>query len=420
MSELEDFQKENTKLKREIELLKQSLNQVKVIKKAYKESSHQIRQKDIQLQKQVQRTQAIFNAQTSLVITTTGQHIRGVNTQFFKLFDFKDLDDFTSQYNCICELFIDKKNKPHLMPQMDGLTWLEYIDHHPELVHEAYIEDKDGKERIFEVKSSGKIFDDVAADQNEEVAVFTDITELKHKDKQLYESQKNASLGKMIRNIAHQWRQPLAAVSASVNSIKLKSMLGKLDKEQVNELTDEILDGIEYISDMIDTFGNFVQTDYQTKIVIVQEEIKNAIKVFKTIINSDVAEVKLNILYDNPIEMEIISNQLQQVLINILTNSKDVLIDRRISNGWIELKMDVQDNNIIITIEDNGKGIPEENLSQVFDPYFTTKHQARETGLGLNMAHKIVTDSFYGNIYVYNTQNGAKFFIEIPLNNKKK
>ena len=415
MSDLTQLEQENSKLKREIELFKQSLSQVKVIKKAYKDSIDQIKEKDLLLEKQVKRTQAIFNAQTSIVITTTGLNIRGVNTQFFRIFDFKDLDDFKSKYNCICELFIPKENKPHLMPTMDGYTWLEYIDMHPELVHEAYLIDKNGKERVFEVKSSGKIFDDVEVEQNEEVAVFTDITEYKEKEKQLYESQKNASLAQMIRNIAHQWRQPLASVSAVVNSIKLKSMLGTLDQQKVNDLTDEILDGIDYLSDMIDTFGNFVNTDYEIRNIVLQDEINNSIKVFQSILNSNTLQLRTNFLQQNPINKEIMSNQLQQVLINIFTNAKDVIVDRNIDDGWILVEFDTNDKIAMISVEDNGGGVPLDIIDHIFDPYFTTKHQSREKGLGLHMSYKIITESLHGNFYVKNTQNGAKFFIEIPI-----
>ncbi len=415
MSDFEEIEIENSKLKRDIELLKQSLTQVKVIKNAYKDSLNQIKQKDKELHKQVQRTQAIFNAQTSIVITTNGEKLTSVNTQFFKVFAYKDMIDFTSQYNCICELFIDKEDVPHLMPYIDEMTWLEYIDNNPKTVHEAYMLDKNGNERVFEVKSSGKIFDDVEYQNNEEVAVFTDVTDLKENEKQIYESQKNASLGQMIRNIGHQWRQPLATVTAIVNNIKLKSMLGKLDQQATQQLTDEILEGIDYLSDMIDVFGKFVKNDNELHQVTIQNEIHDAVKVFNSIINTNTIEVKIDIKYEDPIDLEMMNKELQDVLIHILTNAKDIIVEKEIIDGWVNIAFDLVQDHILITIEDNGGGILEENISKVFDPYFTTKHQARQVGLSLHTSYKIITENLNGKLYVKNTENGAKFFIEIPI-----
>ena len=74
-----------------------------------------------------------------------------------------------------------------------------------------------------------------------------------------------------------------------------------------------------------------------------------------------------------------------------------------------------QDNKAIITIEDNAGGIPEDVLPKIFEPYFTTKHKSHGTGLGLHMSYKIISQSLNGRLYAKNSDNGAKFFIELPL-----
>lgn len=99
------------------------------------------------------------------------------------------------------------------------------------------------------------------------------------------------------------------------------------------------------------------------------------------------------------------------VLINILNNAKDVLIKNKVVNPWVKIDLIQNEKKVIITIEDNAGGIPENILPHIFDPYFTTKHQSQGTGLGLYMSYKIVTDNLSGSLYAKNGEFGAKFFI---------
>jgi C4-dicarboxylate-specific signal transduction histidine kinase len=113
--------------------------------------------------------------------------------------------------------------------------------------------------------------------------------------------------------------------------------------------------------------------------------------------------------------IEIVEGELIQVFINILNNAKDVLIEKQIDEKWIKIEISKKDELAIVTIEDNAGGIKKEILAKIFEPYFTTKHQSQGTGLGLHMSHKIISESCSGKLFVTNTQYGAKFTIEIPL-----
>ena len=101
--------------------------------------------------------------------------------------------------------------------------------------------------------------------------------------------------------------------------------------------------------------------------------------------------------------------------VEIINNAKDILLEKDIIDSWIKIDCEIQNNNIIITIEDNGGGIPEEIIPKIFDPYFTTKHQSQGRGLGLHMSRDTIVNSLKGNLSVTNTNNGAKFYIEIPI-----
>lgn len=115
-----------------------------------------------------------------------------------------------------------------------------------------------------------------------------------------------------------------------------------------------------------------------------------------------------------------IAGELQQAIINILNNAKDAIIDNKIADSYIFLNLEKQNNHALITIEDNAGGISNEIITNIFEPYFSTKITSNGTGLGLYMSYKIIVESLNGEVYVKNTQLGAKFYIKLPLllNNK--
>jgi C4-dicarboxylate-specific signal transduction histidine kinase len=121
-----------------------------------------------------------------------------------------------------------------------------------------------------------------------------------------------------------------------------------------------------------------------------------------------------------PIKIKLILGELAQVIMNIINNSKDALLINKIQNPTIIIDVIKKENKAILTIEDNAGGIKEDILPHVFEPYFTTKHQSQGTGLGLYISFNIVKDSLKGNIYIKNTQSGAKTFIELPIENNDK
>ena len=88
---------------------------------------------------------------------------------------------------------------------------------------------------------------------------------------------------------------------------------------------------------------------------------------------------------------------------------------KKIQDKWIKVALTTSKTHAIITVEDNAGGIPKHILPKIFEPYFTTKHKTQGTGLGLHMSHKIITKSMHGNLYAKNSDNGAIFYIELPL-----
>ncbi len=232
---------------------------------------------------------------------------------------------------------------------------------------------------------------------------------------QLLEQSKNAALGEMIGNIAHQWRQPLSAITSTASALKISDTLGIISPKEIEEKMDSIIYKAQYLSDTIDTFRNFLKVSNDIKEFSLETMLERSLQ----IVEASMKDVHIKLFKNINLEINTmilgVESEISQVIINILNNAKDVIKDKKIEKPWVKLELKIEKECYMITIEDNGGGIPEHVLPKVFDPYFTTKHQSQGTGLGLHMSYRIITESFNGRIYVTNTENGAKFFIELPI-----
>ena len=251
--------------------------------------------------------------------------------------------------------------------------------------------------------------------QNLEDKIKKEVDANREKDKMLFEQSKMAQMGDMIGNIAHQWRQPLSVISSAASGIKLNAEFDMLKVEDIPESMDAIVRSTKYLSQTIDTFRDFIKEKKELKEVIVQERIDYTLKILSASLENNYIKLIKNINYNDPIKVDIIVGELSQVLINIINNAKDILKEKQKDNSWIKLELKKEKSKAILTIEDNGGGIPKDILPKIFDPYFTTKHESQGTGLGLYMSYNIICKSLKGKLYAKNTQDGAKFFIELPL-----
>jgi signal transduction histidine kinase len=230
----------------------------------------------------------------------------------------------------------------------------------------------------------------------------------------LLEQSKNASMGEMISNIAHQWRQPLSAITTTASSIHVNNELGILTSQEINSNMNLIINKANYLSETINTFRDFLKIDKKKKEFIIEKSIEKSLK----IVNSTLRDLHIDLIISiEESENKIIGieSELSQVIINIINNAKDILIEKNIEDPWVKIGLQSSKNKIVISIEDNGGGIPKSILPKIFEPYFTTKHQSQGTGLGLHMSYRIIVESLNGKLWAKNTKNGANFFIEIPL-----
>ena len=226
-------------------------------------------------------------------------------------------------------------------------------------------------------------------------------------ERALIEQSKLASMGEMIANIAHQWRQPLSMISTAATGTIVQMESNMLSQEQILGKLETINDQAQYLSQTIDTFQNYLKEKKERRIVNLQTRIQKAIDIVSINLKNSFISLETNINEIEQIEYELVVGEFVQVLINILNNAKDALVKNSDEDKWIRILLLKESQKIVVSIEDNGGGIEEDILPHIFEPYFTTKNKSQGTGLGLYMSHQIVTQSLRGKIYAQNTKVGS-------------
>lgn len=235
---------------------------------------------------------------------------------------------------------------------------------------------------------------------------------LKENEEIMIAQSRHAELGNMISVIAHQWKQPLTAISAIANRILLDIELDDFDINNIKEHADTVNFQVQELSKIIGDFTHFFQSDKEVQSITVQE----LVYMTDSIVNASLSDNGIVLVLS--IEDVLINThvrELMQVLVNILVNAKDILLERKITTPKIDLSSKHVDQSLIITICDNAGGIDNEIQDNIFEKYFTTKRGKGGTGIGLYIAKKIVEDHLNGSISVKNKDDGACFKIQIPL-----
>ena len=242
--------------------------------------------------------------------------------------------------------------------------------------------------------------------------VKEEVLKQREKEKLLIQQSKLAALGEMIGNIAHQWRQPISAVSAIMMNIKWTAISLGVDRKFIDERMNEANEQLKYMSQTIDDFRNFFKPNKEKEIFILNNEVKKAYKIMKATFEN--YNIDLQIFSKNEIKAYGYANEFSQVVLNIISNAKDVLIQRKIQKPRVEIHLFKDEEFVYCEIKDNGAGIKEEIIDRIFEPYFTTK-KSNGTGIGLYISKEIIEKHIEGKLVVKNIENGASFTILIPI-----
>ena len=233
----------------------------------------------------------------------------------------------------------------------------------------------------------------------------------RQKDRIMMQQSRQAAMGEMIGNIAHQWRQPLNVLGLTIQRVQLFHDMGKFDKEFLAESTAEAMRVINHMSQTIDDFRNFFSPNKEKESFAVNEALGKTLSLVD--MNLDDRQIRIDVdALDTPI-IHGYRNEYSQVLINILMNSKDAFLERKIADPRVLIRIFREDGRSVVTMADNAGGIAEDIIGKIFDPYFTTKGPQKGTGVGLFMSKTIIEKNMNGRLTVRNTVDGAEFRVEV-------
>jgi signal transduction histidine kinase len=245
-----------------------------------------------------------------------------------------------------------------------------------------------------------------------EEKVRQEVAKNREKDIMLIQQNRQAALGDLLDHIAHQWKQPLNAVSLIVQDLWETYTYGELTAGKIREAIDKTMDLLEHMAQTIEVFRDFYRPDKKKKEFNIKDSIDMALSFIAPALRFDSIVVDLEA--DPQLSAVGYPKEFTQVLLNILANARDALNETKPAKPWLKIRGVAEGNKAVVTITDNAGGIPEAIIGKIFDPYFSTKGANGGTGVGLYMSKNIIEKNMEGRLGVRQIDNGAEFRIEVP------
>jgi two-component system, NtrC family, sensor kinase len=279
---------------------------------------------------------------------------------------------------------------------------------------------------FFQKKKSNKLLRDRACEietlneelksTNEELYTQRDnleeaLANLQNTQKQLLQAEKMASLGILSAGVAHEINNPINYVYNGAAALRLFLNENGFEKSvEANTLIDAINQGVVRITDIVKSLGKYSRSEKAPFAKCdINEVVDNCLVMLQNQYKPRI-EIEKDYSLDKPLAFANEGN-LHQVFINILTNAIYAIE----TSGTIQIKTEITDSLISITITDTGTGIAEENLTRIFDPFYTTKAPGEGTGLGLAIS-KTIIENHHGTIICSSVlSKGTTFLVKLPL-----
>jgi signal transduction histidine kinase len=237
------------------------------------------------------------------------------------------------------------------------------------------------------------------------------VDELREKDRILNIQGRQAVMGELISNIAHQWRQPLNMLGLLAQELYMTYQKEGFTKELFESNVKRTMEIIQHMSRTIEDFRNFSTPDRKKTDFKVLEVIAKTLSLLEGSLEAHLIRTEVEQEVDPAISGY--PNDYSQVLLNILINARDAFVARKVDSPSIVIRVFSENGRTVVTITDNAGGIAPEIIDRVFEPYFTTKGPEQGTGIGLFMSKTIIEKNMNGLLSVRNTGSGAQFRIEV-------
>ena len=233
------------------------------------------------------------------------------------------------------------------------------------------------------------------------------------KDEIVIQQSKMASMGEVISNIGHQWRQPLMEISTLMLNMEANiKLVGSISNEDILETIEKSNTILSFMSQTIEDFRDFFSKNKKKEYFFVTKQTALVVNMVRSSLSNN--NIKLNIILKNNPRIYGYKNEYAQVLMNIIANAKDIIISKNINDAQITIRVYENETHSILEVEDNGGGVSVKPIDKIFEPFFTDK-KLNGTGIGLFMSKLIIETNMDGKLKVVNKQKGACFTIELPL-----
>ncbi len=236
-----------------------------------------------------------------------------------------------------------------------------------------------------------------------EKRIDREIIASRKKDQVMFHQAKLASMGEMLQNIAHQWRQPLGALMMIIQSFETKFFAGKLDGAFVETRVEDAMLLAQNMSDTLEDFRTFFHPHKVHKCFDLGSAIHKSVDLTRYQFEREHIEIVVET--SHPITICGYENELTQILLNLISNARDALILSDTQHKQIRIHTQEHSDHARIRVIDNGGGIKDDIMPKIFEPYFTTKHKSVGTGVGLYMAKELLEQHMGGSIHCKNIRH---------------
>jgi len=253
-----------------------------------------------------------------------------------------------------------------------------------------------------------------------EKRVEQEIQKRQNQERMMIHQSRQAAMGEMLESIAHQWRQPLNIIGIATANLETQFAIGSLSEEEFREKMEVVSLNINYMSNTIDDFRNFLNPKREMLTFSPKVSIEEALAVFQAQMKSNNTICTFNT--ECEISLYGVENEFKQVVFILLNNAIDAikirLEEKAIQKGNINILLCCKDGHGVMKVSDNGGGINPEIMNSIFEAYFTTKVDVNGTGIGLHIAKNIIESRMKGFLTVQNIENGSCFSVKIPFSNE--
>jgi len=395
-----------------------------------------IRLKDALNEQEEAYSQLFYQSQDGMMLNDVDGRILDHNQAILDLLKLHSVDDFLNKQPFEFSPEVQPDGKPSSQRQAEKL---EKVSHGVPQRFEWQIRQSDGRLSWVEISltpiviggrprvhsvwrdiSNRKLMQAEIAEFNEELTAEIALAIKKNEEQSQYmlHQSRLAQMGEMISMIAHQWRQPLASISAISGTLNIDVLMDEYKKDFFEDRLNAISDLALHLSSTIDDFRGFFKDEKEMTLVDWKDMTESSLAIIEPTFTDK--HIRIHKEYTDSTKVLTHQNEVRQVILNIVKNAEDALSENKVDLPEIWIKSYQDQTHSHLSIEDNAGGIPEDIRDKIFDPYFSTKDAKEGTGLGLYMSKMIIEDNCQGRLKLKEGSKGAVFTLSLPLRTKEK